>query len=121
MKFSAMGTRDQAKLLCSIAPAVSRIGQDEEFNKKLSEMAKQKTEKGKTLFQTISAMVDAFVPLLLDRHYDDTMAIAGGLIGKDGEALEEMGIVSIVREVKGVIDEELIGFFKQSAATEQKA
>lgn len=119
MKFSAMNTREQARMLCKIAPAVSRIGKDEELNTKLEEMAKEDKEKhGKTVLARASAMIDAFVPMLLEKHYEDTIYIAGELIGKTDDELERMGIISIVREVKGVVDEELVRFFRQSAATE---
>ena len=121
MKFSAMTTREQAQMLCKIAPVVARIGQDAELNAKMAEMAKNNTEGGdKTVLSKMSALIEVFIPVLLDRHYEDTMMIAGNLLGKTAEEMDEMGILSIVREVKGVIDEELISFFKQSAATEQK-
>ena len=121
MKFSAMTTREQAVLLCRIAPVVSRIGQDEEMNAKMAEMAKEDAEKKKTVLQKVSAMIDVFAPVLLDRHYDDAMIVCGALIGKTQEELDEMGILSIIREVKGVIDEELVSFFKQSDGTEATA
>lgn len=121
MKFSAMTTREQAQMLCKIAPVVARIGQDAELNAKMAEMAKNNTEGGdKTVLSKMSALIEVFIPVLLDRHYEDTMMIAGNLLGKTAEEMDEMGILSIVREVKGVIDEELISFFKQSAATEPK-
>lgn len=122
MKFSAMNTREQAKVICRIAPIVSRIGQDDEFNKALSAMAKDSKEsENKTVLQKASAMIDALAPMLLDRHYDDALLITGELLGKTADELEGMGLLTIIRGVKGVIDEELIGFFKPSAATDTKA
>ena len=116
-----MTTREQAQMLCKIAPVVARIGQDAELNAKMAEMAKNNAEGGdKTVLSKMSALIEVFIPVLLDRHYEDTMMIAGNLLGKTAEEMDEMGILSIVREVKGVIDEELISFFKQSAATEPK-
>ena len=117
-----MNTREQAVALCKIAPVVNKIGQDEEFNAKLAAMAEEnKKSKGKTVFQTATAMIDVFAPLMLDRHYDDVMMIVGVLLGKEMEELESMGILTIIREVKGVLNEELIGFFKQSAGTDTNA
>lgn len=119
MKYSEMGAREQAKLLCAIAPKVSKICQDAEFNTKLAQISKKNQEcAGKrTVFQTYADMFEACAPLLLDRHYDDVMDIASGLLGKTAEEMERAGILAIIRELKTVADEDLIGFFKQSAVS----
>lgn len=119
MRYSEMSTREQAKLLCKIAPTVSRIAQDKEFNSQLSKIASA-DKTGKTVFQMVTGLIDACMPLLLDKHYEDTMAICGELLGKTEAEMERAGILAIVREVKAVLDEDLIGFFKQSAVSGMK-
>lgn len=121
MKFSEMTTRQQAKIVCGIAASVSRIAKDDEVYHLMESFAsdddQEKTDRGSGL-GFIVQMTETVIPLLLDRHYDDTMAIAAALTDKPVSELETMGIFGIVREVRGVLDGELIGFFKQSGSSE---
>lgn len=119
MKLSEMKTRDAARCLCSIAPALERIAKDPALNENLRQMsaaARENAEK-ETLLERMAGMIGAFIPTLLDRHYDDALIVLSRLTGKSEMEIDEQSIVQTMRDVRACVDQDLIDFFTSSGAS----
>lgn len=112
MKLSEMSTENLAATLCKIAAPVERIGADQEVNDVLKELS---SHGGKiSVLQAGTATFGKLIPVLLDRHKEDTYAILSALTGKSVGKLREQRGLETIRDVKNCIDGDLIAFFKSS-------
>lgn len=117
MKLSEMNTKQLAAALCRLTQPVSRIAKDEEINKMLSDMAKQKKM---TMAEKAGALLE-LVPLLLDKHYSDAIQIIAAMTGRLDAEVETLNGMEMIAELRNSIDAELVRFFRSSAAMAQTA
>lgn len=117
MKLSEMNTKQLAAALCRLTQPVSRIAKDEEINKMLSDMAKQKKM---TMAEKAGALLE-LVPLLLDKHYADAIQIIAAMTGRLDAEVETLNGMEMIAELRSSIDAEFVRFFRSSAAMAQTA
>lgn len=117
MKLSEMNTKQLAAALCRLTQPVSRIAKDEEINKMLSDMAKQKKM---TMAEKAGALLE-LVPLLLDKHYADAIQIIAAMTGRLDAEVETLNGMEMIAELRNSIDAEFVRFFRSSAAMAQTA
>lgn len=117
MKLSDMNTKQLAAALCRLTQPVSRIAKDEEINKMLSDMAKQKKM---TMAEKAGALLE-LVPLLLDKHYADAIQIIAAMTGRLDAEVETLNGMEMIAELRNSIDAEFVRFFRSSAAMAQTA
>lgn len=111
MKLSEMKTKEAARMLCTLTGPIDRIAHDEQI------IAQLKNRDKKTLFEAMAGLFSAFVPALLDRHYEDTLTVISAMTGKGKDVLEDQTIVETMNDAKGILDDDLIRFFTSSART----
>lgn len=114
MKLSEMNTRQLAKAMCALVPPVQRIAQDEGLNG-LFAAIKEKKQAGATVMEMLGLMLDA-VPLLLDTHYEESVAIISAMTGKSAEEINSQRGMQTIADLRGCIDDQLLDFFRSSAA-----
>lgn len=112
MKLSEMNTEQLAACLCRIAAPVERIGKDAHISAFFKENA-GKTDT--TVIELVSASIGALTPVLLGDHLADVMAILSALTDKTQAELRAQKGVQTVRDIRAVIDQDLMDFFKSSA------
>jgi hypothetical protein len=112
MKISQMGTREAARALCRIAKPVETIGNDKEMSAYLKSLGEKK---GETVFALICGAVGKVVPVLLDRHYDETAEILSALTGKDKEEIGQQPLIVTMRDARESIDQDLVDFFTSAS------
>lgn len=119
MKLSEMRTRDAARCLCSIAPAIERIAKDPQLNESLRQMSKAARENAdkETLLERMAGMIGAIIPAIFDRHYDDALIVLSRLCGKSEAEIDEQSMVQTMRDVRACMDQDLIDFFTSSGAS----
>lgn len=113
MKLSEMSTDRLADVMVKIAEPVERIGGDEELGRKLEEIAKRGGRKG---LQNIVDMYCVFVPLLLERHREDTYAVLAALTGKTAEQIAAQSAMDTMRDARESVDAEFLRFFGWSGS-----
>ena len=115
MRISEMNTKEAAACLCKIAAPVGRIGEDKALN---AYLRKLNENKGKTLLEVISGAMSTLLPVMLENHYADVIAVLSALTGKSAEEIEEQNILVTMRDAQGVIDKDLLDFFTASRGTD---
>lgn len=112
MKISQMGTREAARALCRIAKPIETIGGDNEVSAYFKSLSAQK---GETLFALICGAIGRLVPVLLDRHYDETAEILSALTGKDKEEIDQQPLIVTMKDARESIDQDLVDFFTSAS------
>ena len=115
MKLSEMSTDRLADVMVRIAGPVERIGNDEMLIDKLRAMA---AKGGKTAVENAAGMFGALVPVLLERHREDTYAVLAAMTGKNAEEIAAQNAMVTLREAKECVDGDLLSFFGWSGDTE---
>ena len=113
MKLSEM-TNDQAcDAIIKLTQPVANIMDDQEFGLIVKELGGYSGKPVNNL-KILSGMIPKIVPLLLKNHKQDTYAIISVLSGKDEKEIGQMKMTESITILKESIDEDLIGFFRQS-------
>ena len=115
MKISQMSMKEAAKCFCRIAKPIETIGNDKEVSVYLKGLGKQK---GETMVAVICGAIGKVVPVLLDRHYEETAEILSALTGKSKEEIDGQALIVTLKDAKESIDKELIDFFTSSSGTD---
>lgn len=110
MKLSEMNTRELAKALCGLTMPISNICKDAEVVEALKTMQEKRT---------IADMLASIVPVLLDKHYDDTVAVLSALTGKTVQQINAQKGSETITDIKMCLDGDLVSFFSSSAPTEK--
>lgn len=116
MKLSEMNVKQLAEALCDLTAPMSRIATDESLNGVFSSIAK-KMENGMTMFERAGMLMEA-VPILLKKHYADTIRIMSVMTGRTDAEIETMNGYAMINEMRGCIDKQFIDFFRSSAVTD---
>lgn len=111
MTLKEMSTDQLADALCEIAPLLEEIGKDEALNETLRNIAKKEQESGMTALEKGVSLVGRVVPAMLKTHRMETYKILSVLTGKSVPELAAQNGMETIRDAKGCIDAELIGFF----------
>lgn len=117
MKISQMSTKEAAGVLCRIAGPVEVIGSDSEVSAYLKRLSQMKDE---PLFAVICGAVGQLIPVLLDRHYEETVEILSALTGKDKEEIGAQSVLMTMRDAKECVDQDLIDFFTSARGTAEE-
>ena len=115
MKLSEMNTAQLATCLCRIAEPVGRIGRDARLNDYFRDVAQH--GEGDTVFERITGMAAALIPVMLDTHLEDMLCILSALTGKSERALREQNGLLTIREAVQSIDGEILAFFRLPGST----
>lgn len=121
MKISQM-TNDQAcDALIRITDPVANIADDPQMEPILKGLAEHEGENGLSALKAISQMLPKIVPMLLKDHKKDVYEIISVLSGKAVAEIGKMRITETIAILKESIDDDLIGFFKQSSPVKSEA
>lgn len=112
MRLSEMNTVQLAAALCDMAPHIEAIGSDEAVNDLIKNFAQ--TQQGRTVMQTASAVISMLLPALLERHRTHTFAILSVMTGKSVQEIENQNGFQTVRDIKAVLDKDMLELFKSS-------
>ena len=112
MKISMMTNDQAADAMIKMAKPISNLMQDEEAVKLLETIkSPREDESGIAYFARILPQLVSFG---MQNHKDDVFAIVAALTMKPVSEIGKMNFISTVKELRESIDEDLIGFFKQS-------
>lgn len=115
MRISELSTEELAPILTELAVPVSDIAMDESTVATLRSIAEKKTE-----IEQIGAFVREIFPLLLKTHLDSTCSIVAILTGKTLDEVKKQKGLQTIADAVGVVDADLMDFFKSFVHTEQK-
>lgn len=111
MKLTKMKTKEAARVLVRITMPVRRITRDKAVIEMLRTMAA--VNKSRTALDIVNVVLDA-VPLLLENHYDDLVAIVATVTNKENAQVEDETIEDMIADLKENLDDEYIRFFTLS-------
>lgn len=111
MKLAKMKTKEAARVLVRITMPVRRITKDDEFIAMLKAMAA--VNKSRTALDIVNVVLDA-VPLLLENHYDDLVAVVATVTNKEAAQVEDETLEEMIADLKENLDDEYIRFFTSS-------
>lgn len=111
MKLSEMTVQEAAKTITRITLPVRRITKDDEAIALLKEVGALR--EARTMLDVVNAILDA-VPLLLDKHYADIVAITAAMTGNSAKQIEAMKLNDLLHELRGCLDDEYVRFFTSS-------
>lgn len=114
MKLFEMSTRDMARTLCSLTQPFANLCDDREVAQAMMALSNGMQGKGTG---TLADIVARSVPVLLDRHYDDVVAILSALTGKTVEEINAQPGTETIADIRAVMDGDLTSFFSLSAPT----
>lgn len=109
MKLSEMDTRQLAAALCSLAAPIDRLCADKDVMAVIATIA---TGKG-----SLAAMLGKAAPVLLDKHYDDVVAVLAALTGKTADEISAQSGMQTIADIRACLDQDLGSFFSSSAPT----
>lgn len=114
MKISEM-TNDQAtQAMIKLAQPIANIMDDPNAESFFKELADQKDKK---LLNTIGTVLPKAVAFCMKDHKKDLYEIISALTLIPSSKVGSMNFMETVKELKGSIDEDFIGFFKSSGET----
>lgn len=118
MKLCDMDTDQFLDTLCELSLPLCRIAEDERTIRALetlgeAELADQPAPKA------AASIASALIPLLLQTHREDMLAVLACLTGKPVAALRSQSGLQTVRDACDSLDEVLLDFFACAAGTAQ--
>lgn len=115
MKISMM-TNDQAvDAMVKMAQPISNLMEDKDTAELLKSITEEGREEGGVAF--IGRILPKVVSFCMKNHKDDVYAIVSALLLKPVKEVGKMNFLETVKELKDSIDDDLIGFFKQSESS----
>lgn len=121
MKLSEMSTRQLAGALCRLTPPMGRIAADEELSGVFTRLKNEMRENEHMTTAQKAAILLETVPVLLETHYEDTIAIIAVMTDRTAAEVDALNGYEMIGELRGCIDSRFIDFFKSSAAMAQTA
>lgn len=115
MKLSQMTGEELRRALCELSAPLCAILQDERVDALLAKV----TDAALPLSQVTALLVGQGIPLLLDRHAEDTCAVLSVLTGCSADALKGMNALALLRLARDAWDEELAAFFGSAGGTDR--
>lgn len=120
MKLSQMNTPQLAACLCRIAQPIEKLGSNPRVHELLRDYGEREKGEGAPMLTRLSMLIGTLIPALLgDDTLPYTVEILSALTGKPVREIMEQPGMQTVRDAYSVFDDELIGFFTQSANTAQ--
>lgn len=116
MKLSEMNTKQLTKALCDLTSPIANICGDKEVMDALSVL--RKVQHGESV-GSIADVIAKVVPVLLDKHYDDAVAILSALTGKSRKEIDEQSGVQTINDIMACMDGDLSTFFTPSAPMDE--
>ncbi|MGN1019816.1 MAG: hypothetical protein ACI4O7_05540 [Aristaeellaceae bacterium] len=113
MKLSQMNGEELRHALCELSSPLCAILQDEAADALLAKVA----DASLPLSQAAALLIGQGIPLLLDRHADDTFAALAILTGQPAPELRRMNAVALLRLARDTWDGELAAFFGSAGST----
>lgn len=118
MKISMMTNDQAADALVKMAQPMANLMEDKETAELLETITKTDREGGG--FAYLGSILPKVVSFCMKNHKADVFAIVGALTQKPTSAVGKMNFLETVKELKDSIDEDFIGFFKQSGHSTEK-
>lgn len=115
MKISELSTEQLAPILTELSVPLSDIAMDQSTVQTMRTIAQQKTE-----VEQIGAFVREIFPLLLKTHFESVCSIVAILTGKTVEQVKKQKGLQTIADAVGIVDGDLIDFFKQFVHTGPK-
>lgn len=116
MKLSEMNTKQLTKALCDLTLSIANICGDKEVMDALTVL--RKVQQGESV-GSIADVIAKVVPVLLDKHYDDAVAILSALTGKSRKEIDEQSGAQTINDIMACMDGDLSTFFTQSAPMDE--
>ena len=113
MKLSEMNTKELSRALCLLSAPLERIGGDAAISQIFKDMNNLKGQVSQ--LQATAVVMGKLIPVLLDRHQEDTFTALAILTGKSVQEIENQNGQQTIKEIKSVLDEDLLDFFLPSA------
>lgn len=115
MRISELSTEELAPVMADLTIPLSNIATDNKTVEALRSIGGQKTQ-----LEQIGSFVREIMPLLLATHFDDTCAIIAILTGQKTEDVRKQKGLKTIADAIGIVDSDLLDFFKSFVHTEQK-
>ncbi|MGN0970888.1 MAG: hypothetical protein ACI4OY_02960, partial [Aristaeellaceae bacterium] len=112
---SQMTGEELRQALCELSAPLCAILQDEAVDALLAKV----TDTSLPLSQVTALLIGQGIPLLLDRHAEDTCAALAILTGYTADTLRGMNALALIRLVKEAWDGELAAFFGSAGSTDR--
>lgn len=115
MKISMM-TNDQAvDAMVKMAQPMANLMEDKDTARLLETITSSGKEEGGIAF--LGRVLPSVVSFCMKDHKEDVYAIVGALMIKPAKEVGKMNFLETIKELKDSIDEDFIGFFKQSESS----
>lgn len=118
MKLSEMTLEQQAAAICDLCEPVGAMLEDARVGEALGKLATKPGE-STTVGKMVGRFVRYVVPVLLRLHLAELVKIVSIMTGKSVKDVRAMGATGITKEVVGLMDGEMLDFFKSSADMER--
>ena len=119
MKISMM-TNDQAvEAMVKMAQPIANLMEDEETAQLLESITSADKSKGGVAF--VGKILPKVVSFCMKNHKDDVFAVVGALTMKPVDSVGKMNFLETIKELRESIDEDFLGFFKQSESLTTEA
>lgn len=115
MKLSQMTGEELRRALCELSAPLCAILQDEAVDALLAKV----TDTSLPLNQVTALLIGQGIPLLMDRHADDTCAALSILTGYSADTLKGMNALALLRLAREIWDEELAAFFGSAGGADR--
>lgn len=113
MRLRDMNTVQLAAALCLLAGPLERIGGDAAITELFKNINQQKGEISR--LQATAMFAGKLIPVLLDRHQEDTITALSVLTGKSVEKIKTQKGAQTIKDLRSVLDKDLLDFFLLSA------
>ena len=114
MKLSEMTLEQQAAAICDLCEPVGIMLEDARVGEALGKLATKPGESS-TVGELIGRFIRYAVPALLRLHLTEMVKIVSILTGKSVQDVRALGVAGITKEIVGLVDGEMLDFFKSSA------
>ena len=118
MKISMMTNDQAADALVKMAQPMANLMEDKETAELLETLTKTSSDGG--AFAYLGTVLPKIVSFCMKNHKDDVFAIVGALTQKPTSVVGRMNFLETVKELKESIDEDFLGFLRQSEPMTEK-
>ena len=112
MKISQMNNDQAADAMIKLAQPISNLMEDKETADLLKELTETTQEEGGIAY--FGKVLPKIVSFCMKNHKDDVFAIVAALMMVPVGNVGKMNFLDTIKELRESIDEDFIGFFRQS-------
>ncbi len=120
MKLQEMNAEEFRQMLCRMVEPMCRIAEDEGVQEALEQLWSADLKR-LPLGQGLAALIRELAPVLLQRHWADTLELLSICTGKDRAVLRAQNGMETARELAACAQEVLVDFFSYAAGSARKA